>query len=170
MIVKKTKVVVFEARKSVCQYEGEAIEQLNSFKYLGVELHGTKGMQAAIQRLAMSGKKAVFALRRRCAELRIFDPALQCQMFDALVKPVLSYGCEVWSDHMAREQLEVVHRAFLKSLLGVSTTTSSYVVLAEFGKFPLEIFWWQQTMRFLSRVSSEVDLDHMLRLAYDVQL
>jgi hypothetical protein len=47
MNVKKTKVVVFEARKSVCQafqYEGKAIEQLNSFKYLGVELHGTKGM------------------------------------------------------------------------------------------------------------------------------
>jgi hypothetical protein len=96
--VKKTKVVVFEARKSVCQafqYEGDPIEQLNSFKYLGVELHGTKGMQATIQRLAMSRKKVVFALRRKCAELRIFDPALQCQLFDALVKPVLSYGCEV---------------------------------------------------------------------------
>jgi hypothetical protein len=79
--VKKTKVVVFEARKSVCQafqYEGEAIEQLNSFKYLGVELHGTKGMQTAIQQLAMSGKKAVFALQRRCAELCVFDLALQC--------------------------------------------------------------------------------------------
>jgi hypothetical protein len=55
-------------------------------------------------------------------------------------------------------------------IAGVSTTTSSYVVLAEFGRFPLEIFWWQQTMRFLSCVSSEVDSDHMLRLAYDVQL
>jgi len=77
--VKKTKVVVFEARKSVChafQYEGEAIKQLNSFKYIGVELHDTKGMQAAIQRLTMSGKKAVFALQHRCAELCIFDPAL----------------------------------------------------------------------------------------------
>jgi hypothetical protein len=171
--VKKTKVVVFEACKSVCQafqYEGEAIEQLNSFKYLSVELHGTKGMQAAIQRLAMSGKKAIFALRRKCAELCIFDPALQCQLFDALVKPVLSYGCEVWSNHMACERLEVVHRAFLKSSLGVNTTTSSYVVLAEFGRFPLEIFWWQQTMCFLSRVNSEVDSDRMLRLAYDVQL
>jgi competence protein ComGF len=106
MNVKKTKVVVFEARKFVCQvfqYEGKTIEQLNSFKYLSVELHGTKGMQAAIQRLTMSRKKVVFALRRRCAELHIFDPALQCQLFDALVKPVLSYGCEVWSDHMARE-------------------------------------------------------------------
>jgi hypothetical protein len=173
MNVKKTKVIVFEAHKSVCQafqYEGEAIKQLNSFKYLGVELHGTKGMQVVIQRLAMLGKNVVFALRRRCTELCIFDPALQCQLFDALVKPVLSYGCEVWSDHMAHEQLEVVHRAFLKSLLGVSTTTSSYVVLAEFGRFPLDIFWWQQTMRFLSCVSFEVDSDLMLKLAYDVQL
>jgi hypothetical protein len=121
MNVKKNKIVVFEAHKSMCQafqYEGKAIEQLNSFNYLGVELHGTKGMQVAIQRLAMSGKKAVFALQCRCAELRIFDPALQCQLFDTLVKPVLSYGCEVWSDHMARKQLEVVHWAFLKSLLG----------------------------------------------------
>jgi hypothetical protein len=83
---------------------------------------------------------------------------------------MLSYGCEVWSDHMAREQLEVVHWAFLKSLLGISTTTSSYIMLVEFGRFPLEIFWWQQTMRFLSCVSSKVDLDRMLRLAYDVQL
>jgi hypothetical protein len=113
---------------------------------------------------------ATFVMRKGCAKLHIFDPALQCQLFDALVKPVLSYGCEVWWDHMARKQLEVVHQAFLKLLLGVSTTTSSYVVLAEFGRFPLKIFWWQQTMRFFSRVSSEVDWDRMLRLAYDVQL
>ncbi len=83
---------------------------------------------------------------------------------------MLSYGCEVWSDQMANEQLEVVHQTFLKSLLRVNNTTSSYVVLAEFGRFPLDIFWWQQTMRFLSRVSFEVDSDRMLRLAYDVQL
>jgi hypothetical protein len=74
------------------------------------------------------------------------------------------------SNHMAREQLEVVHWAFLKLSLGVSTTTSSYIVLVEFGRFPLKIFWWQQTMRFLSRVNSEVDSNCMLRLAYDVQL
>ncbi len=51
MNVKKIKVVVFEACKFMCQayqYEGEAIEQLNFFKYLGVQLHGTKGMQAAM--------------------------------------------------------------------------------------------------------------------------
>jgi hypothetical protein len=59
---------------------------------------------------------------------------------------------------------------FSKVIARVSTTTSSYVVLTKFGKFPLEIFWWQQTMRFLSCVSFEVDSDRMFRLAYDVQL
>jgi hypothetical protein len=59
---------------------------------------------------------------------------------------------------------------FSEVVAGVNTTTSSYVVLAKFGRFPLQIFWWQQTMHFLSRVSSEVDSDRMLRLAYDVQL
>jgi hypothetical protein len=57
---------------------------------------------------------------------------------------------------------------FSEVVAGVSTTTSGYVVLAKFGRFPLEIFWWQQTMRFLSLVSSEVDSDRMLKLAYDV--
>jgi hypothetical protein len=57
---------------------------------------------------------------------------------------------------------------FSEVIVGVSTTTSNYVVLAEFGRFPLEIFWWQQTMRFFSRVSYEVDSDRMLKLAYDV--
>ncbi len=59
---------------------------------------------------------------------------------------------------------------FSEVVVGVSATTSSYVMLAEFGRFPLEIFWWQQIMRFLSRVSSEVYSNHMFRLAYDVQL
>jgi len=59
---------------------------------------------------------------------------------------------------------------FFEVVAGVSTTTSSYVLLAKFGRFPPKIFWWQQTMHFLSRVSSEVDSDCMLRLAYDVQL
>jgi hypothetical protein len=57
---------------------------------------------------------------------------------------------------------------FSKVVVGGHTLTFSYVVLAEFGRFPLEIFWWQQPMRFLSRVSSEVVSDCMLRLAYDV--
>jgi hypothetical protein len=31
---------------------------------------------------------------------------------------------------------------FLRGILGVNKTTSIFVVLEEFGKYPLEYFWW----------------------------
>ena len=76
-----------------------------------------------MEHLAAAGRRAVFALRRRCADLKINDPAIVCQLFDALVKPVISYGCELWVNESATESLEILHRSFLKSLLGVNGTT-----------------------------------------------
>ena len=45
----------------------------------------------------------------------------------------------LWVDEQATKSLEAVHRRFLKSLLGViSDTTPSRIVLAEFGRFPID--------------------------------
>jgi hypothetical protein len=33
---------------------------------------------------------------------------------------------------------------FLRRILGVNKTTSTFVVLGEFGRYPLKYFWWQQ--------------------------
>ncbi len=53
-------------------------------------------MAVAIDKLTVVGKKALFALRRRCNDLSITDQEVMCQLFDSLVHPVLSYACEVW--------------------------------------------------------------------------
>jgi hypothetical protein len=97
--VSKTKVVVFEKCCSVAPkftYRGITIEQVQSFRYMGLKLHGTRGMVVAIDKLTAAGKKALFALRRRCNDLSITNPEIMCQLFDSLVCPVLSYACEVW--------------------------------------------------------------------------
>ncbi len=91
--------VVFEKRRSAAPkftYRGTTIEQVQLIKYLGLELHSTRGMAVAIDKLTAAGKKALFTLRRRCNDLSITDPEVMCQLFDSLVRPVLSYGCEVW--------------------------------------------------------------------------
>ena len=57
-------------------------------------------------------------MRRRCAELGIRDPALQCKLFDTLVLPILSYGVEGWGVKPSfGKAAEALHRSFLKTLL-----------------------------------------------------
>jgi len=74
-------------------------------RYLGLELHSTRGMAVAINKLTVIGKKALFALRRRCNDLSITDPGVMCQLFDSLVRPVLSYACEVWTSCTGAKRL-----------------------------------------------------------------
>ncbi len=50
------------------------------------------------------------------------------------------------------EAAEVLHRSFLKHLLGVRTCTANEIVLAEFGRFPLQVHFWQQILRYHHRV------------------
>jgi hypothetical protein len=140
--MKKTKVVVFGSRvnSSPLHYDGSLVEEVASFHYLGIELHRNGSLKTAVEHLAAAGQRMVFALRRCCTDLKINDPAIVCQLFDALFKPVLSYGCELWVDEPATKSLEAIHRSFLKSLLGVNDITPSQIVLAEFGMFPLILF------------------------------
>jgi hypothetical protein len=106
--VNKTKVVVFEKHRSAAPeftYKGTTIERVQLFRYLGLELHSTRGMAVAIDKLTAVGKKALFALRCRCNDLSITDPEVMCQLFDSLVRPILSYACEVWTGYTGAKGL-----------------------------------------------------------------
>jgi hypothetical protein len=65
------------------------------------------------------------------SDLSITDPKIMCQLFDSLVRPILSYACEVWTGCTGAkglQQAEQVHRMFLRGILGVNKTTSTFVV------------------------------------------
>ena len=67
------------------------------------------------------------------------------KLFDALVRRIMSYACEVWAivgGKGALQDLERVKLRFLKLLLGVPQNTSNKLVYvsAEFGRLPLKHF------------------------------
>ena len=70
---------------------------------------------------------------------------LQCSLFDTLVKPILSYGCEIWAveaNHTGQKQLEALHIEFLRSILGLAKRGTPHdIIRAEFGRYPLHIVW-----------------------------
>ena len=141
--MKKTKTLVFEHRKSVTQalmYRGDVVDQVDEFKYLGMMVHGTKGLGPALHYLCKAAKRAMFGLHRRCQQLHIYDPLMRCKLFDTLVKPILCYCCEVWSVVGSKadlEEMERVELGFLKGLLGVQIHTKSLHVFARVWQIPI---------------------------------
>jgi len=51
----------------------------------------------------------------------------------------------------------------------VQKTTSTFIVLAEFGKFPFEHFAWGQALLYYNRVST-ITKDRILGKAWEAQL
>ena len=164
----KTKVVVFEHRQSDVPdfvLNGAVVERVESYKYLGFVVHASKAMTFGTSFLVAAARKAMFAMRRRCALFGIRDPAMQCKLFDTLVLPILSYACEIWAvNPNVGEAAEVLHRSFLKHLLGVRTCTANEIVLAEFGRFPLQVHFWQQILRYHHRVVA-LDNSRLVKIA-----
>jgi hypothetical protein len=55
-----------------------------------------------------------------------------------LVKPVLLYGCELWG-YGNCDIIERVHLKFCKMLLHMKSSTPSFMVYGELGRYPLTI-------------------------------
>jgi hypothetical protein len=52
------------------------------------------------------------------------------------VRSTTNYACEVWVDSKKIKAIEEMDQGFFKSLLRVRKTTSTSIMLVEFGKFP----------------------------------
>jgi hypothetical protein len=117
--VKKTKVMVFNYANP-CQefmFEGDTIECVQTFKYLGILFETTSNLDSAVERLADVNRRSLFALNRRCVELHIMGVKICCDLFNTLVHSIANYACEVWVDSKKIEVIEIVYQGFLKSLL-----------------------------------------------------
>ena len=70
--------------------------QNNTFKYLGLWIHSIKGIRGCIDPLQQAGIRAMWGMVGRYNDMEMRDLYLRLHMFDCLLKPVLSYGSEVW--------------------------------------------------------------------------
>ncbi len=169
--MKKTKIMVFNFTDP-CQefvFKGDAIERVQTFKYLGILLETTSNLDRVVEHLVAASRRSLFALNRCCAKLRIMDDKLCCNLFNTLVHSTTSYACEVWVDSKKIEAIEAVYQRFLKSLFRVRKTTSMSIVLTEFGKFPFEHFAWGQALMYYNHVST-INKNYILGKAWKAQL
>ena len=108
------------------------------FCYLGIYLSRKGKYNTAKKHLAEQAAKALYGVLRK---IRYFDLPIYCQLdlFEKVINPVLLYSCEV----RGYENLDVVereHLKFLKLILNFKSSTPSYMVYGETGRYRLSIF------------------------------
>ena len=67
------------------------------------------------------------------------------------------------------DQLEKVQISFLRQMLGVTTSTSTKLIYAEFGRLPLQNMWLQQCISYLERLKG-LDEGRLYRAAFDADV
>ena len=94
--------------------------------------------------------KAMFVLLRINRELNL-PLDIKLELFDSLVLPILTYGCEAWGFENTN-LIEKIHLKYLKYSLSLKMTTPACMVLGETGRFPVPIHINTRVVSFWSQI------------------
>ena len=141
--VNKTKIIKFSKRKSKKfpndQYDfrlnGERVEVVDNYVYLGTTISYNGKYKEAIQKQVLQAQRALFVIKSRMEKYDLpFDIVMD--LFDKMILPILLYGCEIWGFENI-ERIEVFYRKFLKYVLRLNKQTTNCMVYGESGRKPL---------------------------------
>ena len=156
--INKTKVCIFEKRRQNHNTEiyinGEKIEIVDSFTYLGVKLTYTGNMSGAINALSNQALKAYHSLLSLFDRVSL-DIKTKLRLFDSMIVPILLYVAEVWGAFNCSE-VDKLHNRFCKHILGVKLQTSNQAVYGELGRFPLSVLCKERIIKFWLKIKRHV--------------
>ena len=143
----KTKIMCFGRKVNHSFFlNGENIELVDSFVYLGVTFSRNGRFTQAIKHNIDKARKAMFTLRSTFKE-KLIPIDCQIDLFVRTVEPVLLYGTEVWG----LENIKILERfrlKVLKQILGIKNSTPSYMVYGETGLQPLIVKIKQRMLNY----------------------
>ena len=157
----KTEVVVFNGSSANTWYLGEhALPRSTSFKYLGLIFDESGSLSPALARLAQNGKGATALLHQKFKKLmcdRSFP--MMRRLFDTIVLPTVSYGCEVWAPDCSRalgpeiKAMQNIQINFFRQLCQLRKSVSPPIIFREFAERPWLHTWWLRVLGFMHRLS-----------------
>ena len=157
----KTKCMVFNKTgrllTSKCYIGEEKLENVRSYKYLGLIFTPSGEIKSALDDLRERALKAYMCMRDKlgtCFNTYLGDTI---QLFDTLIKPILLYGSDFWGclSLPKNNPIENLHLMFCKHLLGVQKYTTTNGVLLELGRIPLSIYAKTNAVKNWERIQRE---------------
>ncbi len=166
----KSKIMICSKSKLMSEtsfkYNGKILEKVSLYKYLGIMISDNTCLRAAHDSLMQKGIKAYYAMSNLLYAANITNVKNYLMLFDALVRPILTYGCEIWGVDLLQKKkpskflsgqhhmlgCEKVEIKLYKFILGVPTGTSNIGVRTELLRFPIRHFISSQILKFYYRL------------------
>ena len=132
--------------KGNLKYENEILNVVDRQTYLVLEMTSSGRYTYAREILSKKAYKVLAKIKRLLSDSDTSAISIKNKLFDALVKPILLYGCEIWGPeilsyktHFDKSTIEQVHIKFCKEALNTPWYTENTAVRAELGRYPLSI-------------------------------
>lgn len=119
----KTKVMVTSKEKRLINIliEGERIEQVDSFQYLGVSLEETGNNEKEIADRIAKTNNIYYAMSKGFTNRREISRKTKMKVFKSIYVPVLTYGSESWVLSQQQERkIQAVEMKYLRRAIGVT--------------------------------------------------
>ena len=184
--ISKTAVMVFNRSGRLLKesydfkYGDINITSTREYCYLGITFTLSGSLLTAQQKLRQKGLRSYFSLKSTI-DISCLRKTVLFKLFDALILPVVSYGCQVWLPEtflfreisspskekrltrLAKDPMERLHLTFLKWTLGVGKRTSNAAVWGDCGRYPLGVELTKQLYGYVSRLC-KLDADNSTSL------
>lgn len=169
--VDKTKVIIFRKSGSLPRhlsfsFNGEQIEIIKSFSYLGIIFTQGGSFSETQAHLADKAQKAIFKLNKYLYNFPNVTVKHRLDLFDKLILPILNYSCEVWGFHKA-SNIERIHTQYCKRILNVKLCAQNDFVYGIMGRHDLMYNRSIRIIKYWLKIISCADKKYCKRV-YDV--
>jgi hypothetical protein len=119
--------------------------------------------------MKVKAMKAMYKISRTLKAKDVLHCELYTKLFDSMIKPILLYGCQVWSQQLIiyfekdnfgnfnNLPFEQLHNKLCKQALKVGKFTSNTAVRAELGRLPLLISVAVATISYWINITASTD-------------
>lgn len=154
MNINKTKVMTFSRGGRLSREQWlwnkttkEEFEEVRRFKYLGFTFSNNGQHDGHIDDIVVTGNSRLMETWSIGERRFPNNFVVRMKMFDALVLPVLTYGCEVFGRD-EYDEIEVLHRKYIKMTLGLRDSTKTTMIMQETRRKPLIFLTQARAARF----------------------
>ena len=159
----KTKVMIFNKRNRLLKHQYNFyfnnldIEVVYNYKYLGVDFKPNGKFDLAKETFYKKATKTFYYIRKIITSSTNINIPSWIRIFDHIIKPVLTYGCEIWGmeKYSDRTPIEKLNIKLCKMLLQVNQSASNLAVRGELGRQPMSSFIHKMMIKYWKRVCTK---------------